>query len=95
MKNTSTAEAERIREAFEELREKFSELTNLIKDKLEPHERDQFKYNTLGPCETSLFEETDWVTQYSSIHSLEKWVMDIEDQSGEIEDEEDEDEEGD
>lgn len=78
MKNLTKEDAERARELFDELQERFNELRQLITSTLDHHDRDQFKYNCLGNCEAGLFEEHDWLTKYSGIKSLESWVMDME-----------------
>lgn len=77
MKQPTEEDKETAQELFDQLRETFEELKSHIYNCLPQHERDRFKYNCLGHCEPGLFEETVWVTRYSSIRSLEAYVADI------------------
>ena len=62
--------------------ELLAEFKALAREVMPPQRYDQFKYRTLGHLEPAILEESEWVTRYSSITSLEAVAQDLADESG-------------
>ena len=90
MKNIDQETADRAQEVFAQLCENFNELRKIMRQSMTHEEYQNFKYRCLSHAEPALFEETEWVTRYSSITSLEKYVQDLQGEASEIEKDEDE-----
>jgi hypothetical protein len=63
--------AERLVEIASEMAELLGEFKHICRNSMESNEYQQFKYRCLGNLEPGLIEESEWVTTYSSIDSLE------------------------
>lgn len=72
--SVSTDEYQEIRENFHDIVEKVNEIKEFFRSVLSNEDYDQFKYRCLGNLEPGLQEETEWVTRYSSITSLEEYI---------------------
>ena len=70
-------EIDGIRESFKEAVERINEIKEFFRASLTSSSYDHFKYRCLGHLEPGLFEETEWVTQYSSITSMEEFINQI------------------
>jgi hypothetical protein len=64
--------AERLRQIALDMVELLSEFKQIARSSMSSHEYEQFKYRTLGHLEPGLIEDSEWVTSYSAIDSLEK-----------------------
>lgn len=65
-------EADRLKEIHQKVAELVEEFKQICRTTMTRPEYDQFKYRCLGNLEPGINNETDWVTTYSSIDSLEK-----------------------
>ncbi len=70
--NISSDQAERLTELHREIHDRVEEFKQICRETMETREYQQFKYRTLGHLEPGVSEDTEWVTKYSSIDSLEK-----------------------
>lgn len=70
--NIDKENADRLQEIVQEMSKLLGEFKSICKDKMTREEYNLFKYRTLGHIEPALLEESEWVTQYSSIDSLEE-----------------------
>ena len=70
--NITSESAERLQELVQIMQESLDEFKHICKTAMTSSEYQQFKYRTLGHIEPALFEDSEWVTSYSSIDSLEK-----------------------
>ena len=64
--------AKRLKEIAESLIEQLDEFKHICRNSMSSSEYQQFKYRCLGNLEPGLREDSEWVTRYSSIDSLEK-----------------------
>lgn len=77
--NISSDDARRLQQIQSEMVELLNEFKDICRSAMTPNEYQQFRYTTLGHLEPSLMDETEWVTTYSSIKSLEKIALDADD----------------
>lgn len=84
-----THQAERLQEIVAEMTELLNEFKQICRQNMEPNQYQDFKYRTLGHIEPALMEETEWVTTYSSIESLEKVAQSFSDEAEDNNEEED------
>jgi len=70
--NLKIKSAERMQEIAEEMISLLNEFKHLAKQSMSGPEYQQFKYRCLGNLEPGLMKESEWITKYSSIDSLEE-----------------------
>lgn len=68
-------DANRLCILFEEINERLWEFKDICRMRMTPSEYEQFKYRTLAQIEPAIREDSDLVTRYSSIDSLESIAM--------------------
>lgn len=89
----SPSQAQRAHDIAQEISNLVAEFKDLARSVMSSGEYEQFKYNTLGHIEPGINKDTEWMTRYSSIRSLEQVAEDMEDEANPI-DEDDENEPG-
>jgi hypothetical protein len=92
--NITPEQGKRAQEIAQEMAELLAEFKALARTVMEPAQYNQFKYRTLGHLEPGLLEESEWVTRYSSLDSLEEVARNLADESGANGTDEDFDDEG-
>jgi hypothetical protein len=70
--NINKEDAERLGEIVKEINERLDEFKHICRTSMSANEYQQFKYRTLGHIEPAVMKETEWITRYSSIDSLEQ-----------------------
>jgi hypothetical protein len=68
----SIEDAERLKEISDEIIVLVNEFKDICRSCMSSSEYGQFKYRTLGRLEPAVMEDHEWMTQYSSIDSLEE-----------------------
>lgn len=70
--NPNLSQANRAAEIAQEIADLLGEFKQIARDTMTASEYQQFKYRTLGHIEPAVSKETEWVTRYSSLDSLEE-----------------------
>ena len=91
--NIDKESAERLKEITEEIIDLLGEFKHTVRNAMTSEEYNRFKYRTLGHLEPGLMEDSEWVTTYSSIDSLESVAQDALDSAEKDEDEDEDTEE--
>ena len=87
------AQADELKEIVEQMKEGLENFKAICRRTMSASEYQMFKYRTLGHLEPGLVEDSEWVTTYSSIDSLEKVANEIAGDQPEDDEEEEEEEE--
>ena len=91
--NIDKETASRLQEITGDMSNLLDEFKSICRRAMTSEEYRLFKYRTLGHIEPGLLENSEWVTTYSSIDSLEEVANKAADQSFEEEEEDEEEEE--
>ena len=90
--NIDLENAQRLNELVGEIAERMDEFKQICRTAMSSNEYQQFKYRTLGHLEPGLLNDSEWITSYSAIDSLEKVAENaLEEAEGDEDEEETED----